>query len=54
MIVDGASFDPVLLETSRVVMPGSEDERNFHSFYQVLKGLDPGLRHALHCQVCVF
>jgi myosin heavy subunit len=49
MVLDGCHIDTMFLETSRVVAPKME-ERNFHVFYQLLRGLDPGLKQALATQ----
>jgi hypothetical protein len=49
MVLDGCHIDTMFLETSRVVAPKPE-ERNFHVFYQLLRGLDPGLKQALATQ----
>lgn len=49
MVLDGCNIETMFLETSRVVAPKPE-ERNFHVFYQLLRGLDPGLKQALATQ----
>jgi len=43
MIVDGAHFETLMLETSRCIGPPRPEERNFHAFYQVRRVLLCGL-----------
>lgn len=47
--ISGASIDWYLLEKSRVVKPNLQ-ERNYHIFYQLLRGADPKLRQSLLLQ----
>jgi len=48
-VISGARLECIMFEATRVVAPRPE-ERNFHVFYQLLRGADPHLKAELGAQ----